>query len=46
VARKLKQPNLEELRHYLAVMKDEGTDLGPSERFLLGRLEGLERSLG
>jgi len=46
VARKLKQPNLEELRRYLAVMRDEGADLSPSERFLLGRLEGLERSLG
>jgi hypothetical protein len=47
VARKVKQqPSREELRRYLAVMKEEGGDLGPSERFLLGRLEGLERSLG
>jgi len=46
VARKVKQPSLEELRRYLAVVKGESTELGPSERFLLGRLEGLERSLG
>jgi len=47
VARKVKQqPGRDELRRYLAVMKEEGGDLGPSERFLLGRLEGLERSLG
>jgi len=46
VARKRKPPNLDELRRYLTVMKAEGGDLGPSERFLLGRLEGLERSLG
>ncbi|HEX5098524.1 MAG TPA: FHA domain-containing protein [Polyangiaceae bacterium] len=46
VARKVKQPNLEELRRYLAVLRGESRDLGPSERFLLSRLEGLERSLG
>jgi hypothetical protein len=47
VARKVRQQSSrEELRRYLALMKEEGTDLGPSERFLLGRLEGLERSFG
>lgn len=46
VARKVKQPNLEELRRYLAVLRGESRDLGPAERFLLSRLEGLERSLG
>ena len=46
VARKVRQPNLDELRRYLTVVRGESGDLGPSERFLLGRLEGLERSLG
>jgi hypothetical protein len=46
VARRVKQLHLDELRRYLAVMQAQGADLGPTERFLLGRLEGLERSLG
>jgi hypothetical protein len=44
-ARKVKHPNLEALRGYLAVVRDAPEELSPSERFLLGRLEGLERSL-
>lgn len=46
VSRRVRQLHLDELRRYLAVMKDQGAELGPSERFLLGRLDGLERSLG
>lgn len=45
VARKVKQPNVDELRAYLAVIREQG-DMGPAERFLVSRLEGLERSLG
>jgi pSer/pThr/pTyr-binding forkhead associated (FHA) protein len=44
VARKVKQPNVEDLRAYLAVVR-EAADLSPADRFLLSRLEGLERSL-
>jgi hypothetical protein len=46
VARKVKQPEPGELRQYLAVLRELSRDFGPAERFLLGRLEGLERSLG
>lgn len=46
VARKVKQPRLDDLRRYLTVVRGESAELGPSERFLLSRLEGLERSLG
>jgi hypothetical protein len=46
VARKLKQPSREELRGYLAVLRDKSDEFGPADRFLFGRLEGLERSLG
>jgi hypothetical protein len=46
VARKVRQPNLDELRRYITVLRSESGELGPSERFLLSRLEGLERSLG
>lgn len=45
-ARKVKQPHLGELRAYLAVLHELTGEFGPAERFLLGRLEGLERSLG
>jgi hypothetical protein len=45
LARKVKQPSVEELRSYLAVIREQG-ELGPNERFLVSRLEGLERSLG
>lgn len=46
VARKVKQPNRDELRRFLAVLRGESAEFGPSDRFLLSRLEGLERSLG
>jgi hypothetical protein len=46
VARKVKEPKLGELRAYLAVLHELTGEFGPAERFLLGRLEGLERSLG
>jgi pSer/pThr/pTyr-binding forkhead associated (FHA) protein len=46
VARKVKEPNRGELRQYLEVLRSVSQSFGPAERFLLGRLEGLERSLG
>jgi predicted component of type VI protein secretion system len=46
VARKVRQPSAAELRTYLAVLRDQSAEFGPADRFLIGRLEGLERSLG
>jgi hypothetical protein len=46
VLRKIKQPNRTELRRYLEVLRETSAEFGPAERFLLNRLEGLERSLG
>jgi hypothetical protein len=46
VLRKLKQPNRTELRRYLEVLRENSGELGPADRFLVSRLEGLERSLG
>ncbi len=46
VSRKLTQPSREDLRAYLETLRQGADELGPTERFLLGRLEGLERSLG
>jgi len=46
VLRKLKQPSRTELRRYLEVLRETSTELGPADRFLVSRLEGLERSLG
>jgi hypothetical protein len=43
VLRKVKAPNLAGLRRYLEVLHGEVENLGPAERFLVGRLEGLER---
>jgi len=43
VFRKVKSPTLTALRSYLAVLRNEAGELGPAERFLVGRLEGLER---
>jgi hypothetical protein len=43
VLRKVKSPTLTALRSYLGVLRTEASDLGPADRFLLGRLEGLER---
>jgi hypothetical protein len=34
------------VRGYLATLKETASDLGPSERFLVQRLEGLERRIG
>jgi hypothetical protein len=46
VVRKVKQPDLTELRAYLATIREHDEELGPAERFLVSRLEGLERSFG
>jgi hypothetical protein len=46
VFRKVKQPSLVELRAYLGVLHEIESGLGPAERFLIGRLEGLERLIG
>jgi hypothetical protein len=46
VLRKVKQPSLVELREYLTVLREIEGGLGPAERFLVGRLEGLERLMG
>jgi hypothetical protein len=43
VLRKVRQPSLGELRSYLAVLRELEPHLGPADRFLVGRLEGLER---
>jgi hypothetical protein len=46
VMRKIKQPSRTELRRYLEILRGSSVDLGPADRFLVSRLEGLERSLG
>jgi len=46
VPHKVKVPSRDELRAYLAALRDGTAALNPAERFLFGRLEGLERSLG
>lgn len=46
VLRRVKQPSLVELREYLKVLREIEPGLGPAERFLVGRLEGLERLMG
>ncbi len=43
VLRKARLPRLEALRNYVAVLKE--LELGPAERFVASRLEGLARSL-
>jgi hypothetical protein len=43
VLRRVKQVSLGSLRTYVGVLKEGASSLGPSERFLLSRLEGLER---
>jgi hypothetical protein len=43
VLRKVKAVNLTVLRDYLQEMRDLSGTLGPADRFLLSRLEGLER---
>jgi FHA domain-containing protein len=44
--RKVKDPSLVELREYLRVLHEIENGLGPAERFLVRRLEGLERLIG
>jgi len=44
VIRRVEKPTSQALRDYLVVLR--GLELGPSERFLLSRLEGLERLIG
>ena len=46
VLRKVKDPSLVELREYLGVLHEIENGLGPAERFLVRRLEGLERLIG
>ncbi len=43
VMRKVKAVNLTVLRDYLEHLRDLSASLGPADRFLLSRLEGLER---
>jgi len=43
VMRKVKAVNLTVLRDYLEGLRDLSASLGPADRFLLSRLEGLER---
>ena len=43
VLRKVKAVNLTVLRDYLERLRDVAASLGPADRFLLSRLEGLER---
>jgi len=43
VLRKVEKVNLGALRAYLAVLKEKAASLGPAERFLVSRIEGLER---
>jgi hypothetical protein len=43
VLRKVKQVNVALLRSYIAMLREGAQALGPNERFLLNRLEGLER---
>ena len=43
VLRKVPKVNLGLLRAYLAVLKEKSASLGPAERFVVNRIEGLER---
>ena len=43
VLRRVKQVSMGALRGYVGVLKEGASSLGPNERFLLSRLEGLER---
>ncbi|HEY4156765.1 MAG TPA: FHA domain-containing protein [Polyangiaceae bacterium] len=43
VLRKVKAINLNLLRDYLEVLREHASQLGPADRFLLNRIEGLER---
>jgi pSer/pThr/pTyr-binding forkhead associated (FHA) protein len=42
IIRKVRQPSLTDYRVYIEALHQREADFGPAERFLLGRLEGLE----
>jgi hypothetical protein len=46
VLRKIRHPSRTELRRYLEILRETSAELGPADRFLVSRLEGLDRSLG
>jgi pSer/pThr/pTyr-binding forkhead associated (FHA) protein len=43
VLRKVKQPDLRALRGYLEALRERSKEFSPAERFLVSRIEGLER---
>lgn len=43
IVRKLRYPGGVAMRHYLEKMREKESEFGPSERFLLQRLEGIQR---
>ena len=43
VLRKVQKVSLSGLRSYLAILKEKTASLGPAERFIVNRIEGLER---
>jgi hypothetical protein len=43
--RKLKNPELGGIRTYLETLREMAAGLGPAERFLVQRIEGLERQM-
>ena len=43
VVRKVKTLDLAKLRSYLAELRDMSASFGPTERFLMQRIEGIER---
>lgn len=43
--RKLKSPDLTAIRAYLETLREMASSLGPAERFLVQRIEGLERQI-
>src|SRR5262249_7258466 len=46
VVRKVKNLDPKSLRAYLAVLRDVSGNFGPAERFVVQRIEGLERLIG
>ena len=45
VVRKVKGLELGGIRSYLEVLRESGASFGPAERFLVQRIEGLERQM-
>ena len=43
LVRKVERVNLGALRTYIEVLRENSGTLGPTERFLVSRIEGLER---